>query len=58
MKPFNSGSFKNVTYNLFVYKSNIYCMYKNDLAFNNLQRLICYKTQPSIQIVFIGNFIF
>ena len=27
-------------------------MYKKDLSLNNLQRLICYKTQP-IQIIYI-----
>ena len=26
-------------------------MYKQDLAFNNQQRLICYKTQPTTQII-------
>ena len=41
-----SGSFKKATYKQFVYKSYILYMYKQDLALNNLQRLICYKTQP------------
>ena len=45
----SSGSFKNdVTYKLFVYKSYIFntyeFMYKQNLALNNLQELICYKT--------------
>ena len=45
----SSGLFKNVTYKLLVYKSYIFdiCMYKQDLALNNKQGLICYKTQPS-----------
>ena len=30
----------------------IYDMYKEDLALNNLQRLICHKTQPK-QITYI-----
>ena len=33
------------------YILNIY-MYKNDLAVNNLQWLICHKTQPN-QIIYI-----
>ena len=45
----SSGAFKNVTYKLFVYKSYIRFMYKEDLALNNLQGLICYKTQPTNQ---------
>ena len=39
------GLFKsNITYKLFVYKLYI-C--KQDLALNNPQKLICYKTQPN-----------
>ena len=38
----SSGSFKNVIYNLYIYKSYI-C--EEELALNNLQGLICYKTQ-------------
>ena len=42
----SSDSFKNnVTYKLFVYKS--YKMFKQDLALNNSQGLICHKTQPN-----------
>ena len=38
----------------YVYKSYIYLiyMYKEDLALNNLQWLICHKTQPN-QILYI-----
>ena len=44
----SSGSFKSVTYKLFVYKSYIFkiYIYEQDLALNNLQRLIGHKTQP------------
>ena len=44
----SSGLFKKV-YKKCVYKSyifNIY-MYKEDLALNNLQKLICHKTKPN-----------
>ena len=63
----SSGSFKNVTYKLFVYKLyifNIYIyiyiyIYKQDLALNDLQWLICYKTlptpKPAANLVFIKN---
>ena len=40
----SSGLFKNVFYKLCVYK--LY-MYKEDLALNNLQWLICHKTKPN-----------
>ena len=33
------------------YRSTLY-MYKEDLALNNLQRLICHKTQPN-QIIYL-----
>ena len=39
------SSFKNVTYKLFTYKSYIHK--KHDFTLNNLQRLICHKTQPN-----------
>ena len=48
-KQINSGSFKNVINKLYVYKSYLY---KEDLALNNLQWLICHKTQPN-QILYI-----
>ena len=45
----NSGSFKNnVIYKLFIYKSYIY---NQDLAKNDLQRLICHKTPLTHQLV-------
>ena len=62
MKPYNcvkkkqkktsSGSFKNV-----IYKMGLEIMYliyidKKDLALDNLQWLICHKTQPN-QILYI-----
>ena len=46
-----TGSFKNVTYNLLVYK--VY-MYKQDLALNNLYGSKCRKIQPSF--FFYTNF--
>ena len=51
----SSGLFKNnFTYKLFIYKSYIFnmTMYKEDLALNNLQRLICHEIQPN-QILYI-----
>ena len=41
-----------LTYKLFIYKSYMLDMYKEDLALNNLQWLICHKTQPN-QILYI-----
>ena len=42
-----SALFKNnVTYKILIYKFDIY-MYKEDLALNNLQWLICYEIQPN-----------
>ena len=46
-KQMSFGLFKNVFYKLFVYKSYIWYMYKPNLALNNLQGLICHKTQPT-----------
>ena len=45
----SSGIFKNVIDKPFVYKSNIFnmYMYKQDLASNNPQGLICHKTKPT-----------
>ena len=40
----SSGLFKNVIYKLYIYKSY---MYKENLALNNLQWLICHKSQPN-----------
>ena len=44
-KQMISGSFKNVYFKPFIYKS--YDIYKEDLALNNLQWLICYKNQTN-----------
>ena len=47
----NSGLFKNVTYNLIhllIINIYIYIYKKNDLALNNLQVLVCHKTQPNL----------
>ena len=43
-----------MSYLMFMYKQESYViyMYKEDLALNNLQRLICHKTQPN-QILYI-----
>ena len=46
----SSGSFKNVTYRLFVCKSyifDLFNMHEQDLALNYLQGFICDKTQPT-----------
>ena len=49
----STNSFKNnVNYKLFVYKSYLIYMYKEDLALNNLQGLICHKTNQN-QILYI-----
>ena len=48
-KQISFGSFKDVIYKLCIYKSYVY---KEDLALNNLQWLICHKTQPN-QILYI-----
>ena len=40
----SSGSFKNLIHKLWVYKSYISNIYKQDLALNNRPR--CHKTQP------------
>ena len=41
-KQLSSGSFKNAIYKLCIYNSY---MYEEDLALDNLQGLICHKTQ-------------
>ena len=47
-KQRKSGSFKNnVNFKLFVYKSYIFNRYKQDVASNSLQGLICHKTQET-----------
>ena len=54
-KKKSSGSFKNVIYKIYkMCLQIIYLIYMNkeDLALNNLQWLICHKTQPN-QIIYI-----
>ena len=49
------GLFKNVTNKMFrnhLFDIYIY-MYKNDLALNNLQWLICHKTKPRIIVSYL-----
>ena len=42
------GSFKNGIYkNVFTNHIYLIYMYKKDFAWNNLQKLICYKTKPN-----------
>ena len=48
----NSGSLKNVMYNTGLEIIYLIEMNKKDLVLNNLQWLICYKTQPN-QIIYI-----
>ena len=50
-KKIRSGFFflEIATYKVFVYKLYMINRYKSDLALNNQQELICYKTQPSNQ---------
>ena len=43
----SAGSFNNVIYKLFTNLRYSIYMYKQDLALNDLQGLICYKTQPT-----------
>ena len=61
LKPFkckqmSSCTLKNVNYKVFIYKSCIFNSYmcKQDLALNNPQGLICYKTQPNQIIVHLN----
>ena len=61
-KQMSTGSFKNVTYKLFVYTSHIWYICKQNLALNNLQWLICHKIQPNqiqyIQYIYIYIYIY
>ena len=43
----NSGSFKNIIYRMCIEIIDLIYLYKKDLALNNLQYLICHKTQPN-----------
>ena len=49
----SSGLFKMSSTN-YLFTNHIYLMYmhKQDLALNNLQRLICHKTQPTNQPIY------
>ena len=47
-----SGSFKNIVYNTRLEIIYLIYMYKKDMALNNLQWLICHKTNPSQTIYF------
>ena len=48
----SSGLFKNVINKMCLEIIYLIYMYEKDLALNNLQWLICHKTQPN-QIVYI-----
>ena len=48
----SSGSFKNVINKMCLEIIYLTYMYKDDLALNNLQWLICHKTKPN-QIIYI-----
>ena len=43
----SSGSFKNVIQKMFTNDVYLIYMYKQDMALNNLQWLICHKTGPT-----------
>ena len=51
-KEISTGSFKNVINKMFTTHMYLIYMYKEDMALNNLQCLICHKTQPN-QIIYI-----
>ena len=42
----SSGSFKNVIYKISLEIIHLIYMYKQDLALNNLQLLICHQAKP------------
>ena len=46
-EKYNSASFKDVIKKMFTNPIFLIYMYKEDLALNNLQWLICHKTQPN-----------
>ena len=48
----NSGSFKDVVYKMCLEIIYLIYIYEKDLALNNLQWLICHKSQPN-QILYI-----
>ena len=41
----SSGSYKNIIYKMYLQIIYLIYMYKEDLALNNLQWLICHKTK-------------
>ena len=43
-KQMSSGSFRNVIFRICVHRLYIYYQFKDDLALNSIQGLICYKT--------------
>ena len=43
----NSGSFENAINKMFTNYIYLIYMYKEDLALDNLQVLICHRTQPN-----------
>ena len=43
----SSGSFKNLINKMFAKYIYLIYMYKEDLVLNNLQWLICHKTNPN-----------
>ena len=45
----NSGLFKNVIYKMYLEILYLIYMYKNDLALNDLEGLICHKTKPNLE---------
>ena len=53
-KKMSLGLFKNVIYRMYLKIIDLIYMYKNDLALNNLQWLICHKTKPN-QTIFITS---
>ena len=56
-KHMNSGSFENVTNKLLVYKSCICYMSQQNFTLNNLQGLICHKTQPTNKSYIFNKYI-
>ena len=50
----SSGSFKNVINKMYLWILCWIYMYKEDLALNNLQRLICHKTKLMMKDIFWG----
>ena len=49
----SKGSFKNVIYKMYLEIIYLIYMYKQDLALNNLQWLICHKTKPYVFNIYV-----